>query len=208
MSSTPSYELTAEARERVGKGSARYLRRNGKIPAVIYGNKQEPLPIAVSQKDVTLKLHAGGFMTTILTINVDGKKIDVLPKEYQLDPVRDFLLHVDFLRVSRDTLVTVEVPVHFVGEDVSPGIKRGGVLNVVRYAIELQCQASNIPDQIVVDVSKLEIGDTVHISAVTLPEGTTPTITDRDFTIASVAAPAGLRSEEEAAEGEEEGSEE
>src|SRR5690606_17716613 len=133
--------------------------------------KQEPLPIAVSQKDVTLKLHAGGFMTTILTINVDGKKLDVLPMEYQLDPVRDFLLHVDFLRVSRDTLVTVEVPVHFVGEDVSPGIKRGGVLNVVRYAIELQCQASNIPDQIVVDVSKLEIGDTVHISAVTLPEG-------------------------------------
>ena len=203
--SQSTYQLTAEARERVGKGSARHLRRNGKIPAVIYGDKQPPLAIALPRKDVTLKIHAGGFMTTVLAIEVDGKKIEVLPKEYQLDPVRDFVMHVDFLRVSKDSVVTVEVPVQFLGEDVSPGIKRGGVLNIVRHAIELQCAAGNIPDLVEIDISKLDIGDTIHISAVNLPADTVPTITDRDFTIASIAAPAGLRSEgsvEDGADGE------
>lgn len=203
--STSTNTLKAEARERVGKGSARHLRRNGKIPAVIYGDKQPPLAIALPRKDVTLKIHAGGFMTTVLAIEVDGKKIEVLPKEYQLDPVRDFVMHVDFLRVSKDSVVTVEVPVQFLGEDVSPGIKRGGVLNIVRHAIELQCAAGNIPDLVEIDISKLDIGDTIHISAVNLPADTVPTITDRDFTIASIAAPAGLRSEgsvEDGADGE------
>src|SRR5690606_7226769 len=136
-----TYELTAEARERVGKGSARELRRNGLIPAVIYGDKQEPVSIALSRKDVTLKIHAGGFMTTLATIVVDGKKYSVLPKDYQLDPVRDFLMHVDFLRISKNTRVTVEIPVHFQNEEASPGLKRGGVLNVVRHTVECHCPA-------------------------------------------------------------------
>lgn len=201
--SSETYELTAEARDRVGKGSARHLRRSGKIPAVIYGDKQPPMPIALPYKDVFLKIHGGGFLTTLATIDVDGTKIPVLPKDYQLDPVRDFPVHVDFLRIGKDTIVTVDIPVHFVGEEESPGLERGGVLNVVRYAIELHCPASAIPEYIEVSVAGLDIGDGVHISAVTLPEGVSPTITDRDFTIATVAAPAGLKSEEEEAEEEE-----
>ncbi|HET7411898.1 MAG TPA: 50S ribosomal protein L25/general stress protein Ctc [Pararhizobium sp.] len=199
------YELKAEARERVGKGSARELRRNGYIPAVIYGDKQPPLPIALPYKDVTLKIHGGGFMTTIATIDVGGKKIRVLPKDYQLDPVRDFTMHVDFLRVSKDTQVVVEVPVHFINEELSPGIKRGGVLNVVRHSVEVHCPADAIPEAFTADLTGLQINDGIHISHIALPAGVTPTITDRDFTIATVATPAGLRSEGTA---EEEGAEE
>ncbi|MEX0404722.1 50S ribosomal protein L25/general stress protein Ctc [Aquibium sp. LZ166] len=207
-----AYELKAEARERVGKGSARDVRRNGKVPAVIYGDKQAPLAIALTYKDVYMKIHGGGFLTTIATIDLDGKKIQVLPKDYQLDPVRDFPMHVDFLRVGKDTVVTVEVPVHFVNEEKSPGIRRGGVLNIVRHEIEFTCPANAIPEFISVDLDGTDLGDSIHISAVKLPEGVKPTITDRDFTIATIAAPAGLRSEEdEGAEGaaeEEEGGEE
>ena len=149
-----TYELKAEARERVGKGSARQLRRNGFIPAVIYGDKQPPMPIALPYKDVTLKIYAGGFMTTIATIDVGGKKVRVLPKDYQLDPVRDFTVHVDFLRISKDTKVTVEVPVHFENEDRSPGIRRGGVLNIVRHAVEVHCPADAIPDHFLADLDR------------------------------------------------------
>ena len=202
-----SYELKAEARERVGKGSARAIRRNGKIPAVIYGDKDAPISITLPYKEVFMKIHAGGFLTTIATIDVDGKKIKVLPKDYQLDPVRDFLMHVDFLRIGKGTVVTVNVPVHFINEETAPGIKRGGVLNVVRHEVEFTCPATAIPEYIEVDLAGMDIGDSAHISAVKLPAGVEPTITDRDFTIATVAAPAGLKSEE-AAEGEEAGSEE
>jgi large subunit ribosomal protein L25 len=195
-----TYELTAEARERVGKGSARELRRNGKIPAVIYGDKQAPVSIALPYKDITQKIHGGGFMTTIATIDVDGKKYRVLPKDYQLDPVRDFTMHVDFLRVGKNTVVTVEVPVHFENDEASPGIKRGGVLNVVRHAVEVHCPADAIPDAFTADLTGLQIGDGIHISNITLPNGVTPTITDRDFTIATIAAPAVLTAEEEAGE--------
>ncbi|QDZ02057.1 50S ribosomal protein L25/general stress protein Ctc [Nitratireductor mangrovi] len=192
-----SYELKAEARERVGKGSARDIRRNGKVPAVIYGDKQPPLPIVLPYKEVHLRINAGGFMTTIATIDVDGKKIQVLPKDYQLDPVRDFTMHVDFLRIGKDTIVTVNIPVHFENEDDAPGIRRGGVLNIVRHEIEFTCPANAIPEAITVNLTGLDIGDSVHISAVELPEGVKPTITDRDFTIATIAAPAGLKSEED-----------
>lgn len=195
-----TYELKAEARERVGKGSARELRRNGKIPAVIYGDNQPPVSIALPYKDVTLKIHGGGFMTTIATINVDGKKFRVLPKDYQLDPVRDFTMHVDFLRVGKNTIVTVEVPVHFENEEESPGIKRGGVLNVVRHTVEVHCPANAIPEYFAADLTGLEIGDGIHISNITLPKDVEPTITDRDFTIATIAAPAVLTAEEEAGE--------
>jgi large subunit ribosomal protein L25 len=205
-----TYELKAEARERVGKGSARELRRNGKIPAVIYGDKQPPLAITVSYKEIFYKIHGGGFMTTVATIDVDGQKIQVLPKDYQLDPIRDFPMHVDFLRVGKNTEVNVNVPVHFINEEKSPGIKRGGVLNIVRHEIELHCPANAIPEFIEVDLTGLDINDSVHISAIKLPKNVKPVIADRDFTVATVAAPAGLKSEEgaAAAEGEEAATEE
>jgi large subunit ribosomal protein L25 len=193
-----TYELKAEARERVGKGSSRELRRNGLIPAVIYGDKQAPISIALSTNEVTKRIHAGGFMTTVANIVINGETISVLPKDYQLDPVRDFTMHVDFLRVSADSQVTVDVPVHFVNEEKS-GIKIGGVLNIVRHEVEMTCPANNIPEFITVDLSGFKIGDSIHISSVKLPQGAKPTITDRDFTIATIVAPAAGVSEEEAA---------
>ena len=195
-----SYELKAEARERVGKGSARAIRRNGKVPAVIYGEKDAPLSITLPYKEVSMKIFGGGFLTTIATIDVDGKKIQVLPKDYQLDPVRDFVMHVDFLRIGKGTVVTVNVPVHFINEETAPGIKRGGVLNIVRHEVEFTCPATAIPEYIEVDLDGMDIGDSAHISTVKLPEGVQPTITDRDFTIATIAAPAGLKSEESEAD--------
>ena len=204
MSQT-SYELKAEARERVGKGSARELRRNGLIPAVIYGDKKDPVSIVLSRNEVTKKIHAGGFLTTLVTIEVDGTKHSVLPKDFQLDPVRDFPMHVDFLRIGKDTEVNVQVPVHFINEELSPGIKRGGVLNIVRHEVEFHCPADAIPEFITVDLDGSDIGDSIHISAVTLPKGVTPVISDRDFTIATIVAPSALRSagDEGEAEGEE-----
>ena len=183
-----TYELKAEARERVGKGSARDVRRNGKVPAVIYGDKQPPLAIALGYKDIYYKIHGGGFLTTLATIDLDGQKIQVLPKDYQLDPVRDFPMHVDFLRVGRNSVVTVAVPVHFVNQEKSPGIKRGGVLNIVRHDIEFSCPANAIPEFIEVNLAGTDIGDSIHISSIKLPEGVKPTIGDRDFTIATIAA--------------------
>ncbi|MEI2300227.1 50S ribosomal protein L25/general stress protein Ctc [Ensifer sp. MJa1] len=191
-----TYELKAETRERVGKGSSRELRRNGLIPAVIYGDKQAPVSIALSTKEVTMKIHAGGFMTTVATIDVNGEKIRVLPKDYQLDPVRDFTMHVDFLRVSKDSQVTVEVPVHFENEEKSPGLKAGGVLNIVRHEVELNVSANDIPEFLSVDLSGLKVGDAVHISNIKLPKGATPVIADRDFTVATIVAPAGGVKEE------------
>lgn len=193
-----TYELKADAREQVGKGSARAVRREGKVPAVIYGDKQPPLAIALSYKDIYYKIHGGGFLTTLATIDVDGKKIQVLPKDYQLDPVKDTPLHVDFLRVSKNTVVTVEIPVHFLNEEKSRGIKRGGVLNIVRHTVEFTVPANKIPEFIELDLAGTDIGDSLHISAVKLPADVTPTITDRDFTIATIAAPAVLTASEEA----------
>lgn len=191
-----SSTLKAEPRTRVGKGSARALRREGKIPAVIYGDKQAPLSITVSANEIYHRIYRGHFTTTIVDIEVDGKTIRALPREYQMDPVKDMPLHVDFLRVSKGAVVTVEVPVQFINEEQSPGLKRGGVLNVVRHQVEVECPADAIPEHIVVDLTGVDLGDSIHISAVTLPKNVTPTITDRDFTIATIAAPAGLKSEE------------
>ncbi|MEK1888560.1 MAG: 50S ribosomal protein L25/general stress protein Ctc, partial [Phyllobacterium sp.] len=182
-----AYELKAEARERVGKGSAREIRRNGKVPAVIYGDKQAPISITLDYKALYYKIHGGGFKTTIANILLDGKSIQVLPKEYQLDPVTDKPVHVDFLRVSAKSVVNVHVPIHFLNEDASPGIKRGGVLNIVRHDIELHVPANAIPEAIEIDLTGTQIGDSIHISAVTLPKGATPVIQDRDFTIATIA---------------------
>lgn len=194
MSNTNSV-LTAEARERVGKGSARELRRNGMVPAVIYGDKQAPVSIAISRNEVSKRIFGGGFMTTTFTVEVGKKKYMVLPKDYQLDPVRDFVMHVDFLRISEKSIVTVAVPVHFINDEKCPGIKKGGVLNVVRHEVEFHCPANAIPESITVDLISAQLGDSIHISAVDLPENVTPVINDRDFTIATIAAPAGLKSE-------------
>lgn len=181
-----AYELKAEARERVGKGSSREIRRNGKVPAVIYGDKQAPISITLDYKTLYYKIHSGGFKTTIANILLDGKSIQVLPKDFQLDPVSDKPVHVDFLRVSAKSVVNVHVPIHFHNEDAAPGIKRGGVLNIVRHDVELHAPANAIPDAIDIDLTGLQIGDSIHISAVTLPKGVTPVIQDRDFTIATI----------------------
>jgi large subunit ribosomal protein L25 len=172
------------------------------VPAVIYGDKKDPLAIALSRKEVTLRLHGGGFMTTLATIDIGGEKHQVLPRDYQSDPVRDFVTHVDFLRIGKGSRVVVEIPVHFVNEDDSPGLKRGGVLNIVRHEIEVECPATAIPDAFEIDLDGLDIGDSVHISHVSLPDGVTPTITDRDFTIATIAGAAAMKPEEDE-EGEE-----
>ena len=188
-----SYELKAEMRDRVGKGAARALRRDKKVPAVIYGDKKPAIPIAIDYKETFLKLHSGGFMSTVGTIDVNGEKIKVIPKDYALDPVKDFLIHVDFLRITKGATITVEVPVLFQNEEESPGIKQGGVLNVVRYTLELNCPVENIPENIVVDLAGLDLGDGIHISNIDLPEGIVSTISDRDFTIATIATPAGIK---------------
>jgi large subunit ribosomal protein L25 len=196
--------LKAEVRERVGKGAARAVRRQDKVPAVIYGDRKPPIPIALPQREMTHRLHAGGFLTHLMQIDVDGEEIRVIPKDYQLDPVRDFLIHVDFLRVGEGARLTLDVPVHFRNHPESPGLKRGGVLNVVRHAIEMVVPADAIPEFVEVDLTGLDIGDSVHISAVTLPEGVVPTITDRDFTVATIAGSAAMLPEEaEKAEAEE-----
>ena len=197
-------QLKAQARDRVGKGAARELRRNSMVPAVIYGDKKPPFSIAVPQKEITMKIHAGGFMTNILSIDVDGETHQVLPKDYQLHPVSDQVVHVDLLRVSSKTSVTVEIPVHFNNEEICPGLKAGGVLNIVRHTVEVNCPATSIPESFEIDLEPFDVGDSINISSVKLPDGVEPTITDRDFTIATIATPAALRSdgaedEEEAA---------
>ena len=189
-------KLEAQARDRVGKGAARELRRNSMVPAVIYGDKKPPLGIALSHKEITRRVHAGGFMTNILSIDVDGESHQVLPKDYQLHPVSDKVLHVDLLRVSRRTVVTVEIPVNFINEEICPGLKAGGVLNVVRHTVEVNVPATSIPEGFEIDLEPFEVGDSINISSVDLPEDVEPTITDRDFTIATIATPAALRSED------------
>ena len=187
--------LTAAARERVGKGSAREARRQGKIPAVIYGDKKSPASITLEQTLLVRNLESGGFFNTLFDIELDGKLNRVLPRDVQLHPVTDVPEHIDFLRVSSTTRISVEVPVEFKGEDESPGLKTGGVLNVVRYNVEVSCTPDLIPTSLVLNLSGAEIGDSLHISAVSLPEGVTPTITDRDFTIATIAAPTVVKEE-------------
>jgi large subunit ribosomal protein L25 len=193
------YELKAEVRDRVGKGAARAVRRQDRIPAIIYGDKKPPIPISLPQREMTVRLHSGGFLTHMAMIDVAGEKIRVIPKDYQLDPVRDFLIHVDFLRVGEGARLTLDVPVHFVNHFASPGLKRGGVLNIVRHAIEMSVPADAIPEAIEVDLTGLDIGDSVHISHVKLPEGAKSTIVERDFTIATIAGAAAMLPETETA---------
>lgn len=193
-----AYELSATVREKVGKGAARSVRRQGMTPAVIYGGNEPPVAISLPARELSLKILAGGFYTTLANIDVGGEKIQAIPRDYQLDPVSDKPLHVDFLRVTPDSTITIDVPVQFINETQSPGVKRGGVVNIVRHRISLLCRVDAIPEKIVADLTGLEINDSLHISSVALPEGVRPTI-KRDFTIATIAAPAGVKEEVRAA---------
>jgi large subunit ribosomal protein L25 len=179
-------ELKAWARGRSGKGGARAERREGRVPGTLYGDKKDPETISVEYRAINLQLHTGHFQSTIFVLDLDGKKTRVIPRAVQLDPVRDFPIHVDFLRLGKDALVTVEVPVRFLNEAASPGLKRGGVLNIVRHEIQVRCPSDAIPDHFDIDLTGLEIGDAVHISVLKLPEGVKPTITERDFTVATI----------------------
>lgn len=188
--------LSAEARDRAGKGASRALRREGRVPAVIYGNNEAPESIHVEEKVLSKLLGTGHFFNSVIMVELGGKTVRTLAKDVAFHPVTDRPLHADFLRVGEHSSVQVNVPVLFIHEEKSPGLKRGGVLNVVRHEIELACDAAEIPDSVTVDLSGFDVGDSVHISAVSLPAGARPTITDRDFTIATIVAPSSLKSKE------------
>jgi len=188
--------LSAETRERAGKGASRAMRREGRVPAVIYGEKQTPVMIHVEEKALVKMLSTGHFMNTVVMIDAGGATTRTLPKDVQFHPVSDRPIHVDFLRIAEHATIHVNVPVVFTDEEASPGIKRGGTLNIVRHELELICDAAEIPDQIEVSLKGLELGDTIHISSITLPRGVTSAIDDRDYTIASIATPSALRSAE------------
>ena len=195
-------DIKAEARSQVGKGSARAARRAGLVPAVIYGNKQSPIPITLDANKWRQLMHKSGIFSQLMNIEVNNETHFVLPRDIQQHPVSEEAEHVDFLRVTENATVAVGINVEFLNEDKCTGLKLGGVLNVVRSQVELNCPAISIPEKITVDLEGLNVGHTIHISAIKLPDGCTPTITDRDFTVATIAAPRGGLgdSEEEEAE--------
>lgn len=188
--------LDATARPRAGKGAARQARRDNKIPAVIYGDNKTPQTIALDYNTLWKQVQKGKFLSTVIEITVDGQKHLVLPRDVQFDPVRDTPLHVDFLRIADDGIIRVNVPVRFTNEGLSPGLKRGGVLNIVRHEVEVFCRYDQIPSQFEASLEGLEIGRSIHISAFNLPEGVTPVIRNRDFTVATIAG--AVKQEEEA----------
>ncbi|MFV0322679.1 MAG: 50S ribosomal protein L25/general stress protein Ctc [Alphaproteobacteria bacterium] len=197
-----NFIFSAEKRERVGKGAARAVRREGRVPAVVYGGKKEAVAISLDPLELQKRLHQEGFFSSIHDISINGgKKETVIAKDVQFHPVTDRPVHADFLRISQDSQIVVEVPVHFLNEDKAPGIKKGGILNIVRHEIEVACAASDIPEYLEVDLEGGEIGDTFKISSVTLPENVEPSITDRDFVIATIA---GQAAEETESDGEDE----
>ena len=182
--------LAAETREQVGKGASRLLRREGRVPAVIYGNKQEPLSIHVEEKALMRLLNTGHFMNSVVMVGAGGQQVRTLPKDVTFDVVTERPVHVDFLRIGAHSTVTVAVPVVFVDEDDAPGIKKdGGVLNVTRHEIEVVCDAAEIPAEITISLAGLEVGASIHISDVKLPNGVEPSISDRDFAIATIVPP-------------------
>ena len=192
--------ISAEPRERAGKGASRALRRKGRVPAVIYGDKKEAIAIHVEARALNKLLGTGHFMNSLIQVELNGVKTRTLPKDVAFDPVSDRPLHVDFFRLAKGAKVQVDIPVVFINQEDSPGLKRGGVMNVVRHELDLMCDADHIPDQIEIDVTGLEIGDSIHISDITLPKGAESAITDRDFTIAGVTAPSALKSSDDEAE--------
>jgi large subunit ribosomal protein L25 len=189
--------IGAEMRDRAGKGAARAVRRGGRVPAVIYGDKKDPIMVSLEPRELRKQLNTGNFFATVYSVDIaGGDNVRVLPRDVQFHPVKDETMHVDFLRVSKSTRTNVMVQCNFINEEDSPGLTRGGMLNVVRHEIEVVCGVDDIPDQFELDLSGLDIGDSIHASVLKLPEGVELTIADRDFTIATIAAPV-LKTEEE-----------
>ena len=180
-------EIKAVARPRAGTGGARATRHEGRVPGIVYGDARESETIALDSRELAILIGRGKFLSTVFDLDVDGKKARVIPREVQLDPVKDLPIHVDFQRIGAGARIRVDVPVRFANEGLSPGLKRGGVLNVVRHEIEVTCPADAIPDYFEFNLEGLEIGRSVHISAIKLPEGVKPTILNRDFTVATIA---------------------
>jgi large subunit ribosomal protein L25 len=191
-------ELKATARPSVGKGAARAERRAGKVPGVIYGNNQPPLPISVQDKELRQRIQAGRFLTTIYDIELEGKKHRVIPRDFHLDPVRDFPLHVDFMRLGEGATIRISVPLHVQKAESSPGVKRGGTVNIVTHAIDLECSVDNIPQYVEADVSGLEIGYSLHLSDITLPAGV-KSLMREDATLVTIVPPSGYAEEQKAA---------
>jgi large subunit ribosomal protein L25 len=189
--------LKAERRDRAGKGAARATRRTGVVPGVIYGNKESPELITLDPKPLEAAIKKRGFYSTVMAVELAGKKQQVLPRDVQLDPVTDRPVHFDFLRITKDSILEVMVPVTFVNEGASPGLKKGGVLNIVRHEVGVRCKPDAIPQKLEFDLTGLEIGNSIHISAIKLPAGVVPVIRDRDFTVATIAPPTVVREEEE-----------
>jgi large subunit ribosomal protein L25 len=200
-----SIALAAETRESKGTGDARATRRAGRVPCIIYGNKEDPVMISIDPLDLKKQLRGPGFFARVFEIEVGGRKHRVLARDLQLDPVTDLPIHVDFMRFSATTRLNIDVQVIFGNHEESPGLKRGGVLNVVRHTVEMLCNPDSIPESIYVDLDGLDIGDSVHISSIKLPDDIELTIADRDFTVATIAAPTLLveTEDEEGEEGEE-----
>ena len=183
--------LAAAVRSGIGKGAARSTRREGRTPAVLYGGGEVATPLSLDTREVTKLIFAGHFLTTIFELDIDGKKERAIPRDYQLDVVKDFPVHVDFLRLKPGQRVKLEVPVHFVNHEASPGLKRGGALNIVYHSIQMWVPADDIPESITIDLTGLDFNDSVHIGAVALPKGTKTTNPDKNFTVASISPPAG-----------------
>ena len=181
--------LTVQGRDRAGKGAARATRREGLVPGVIYGDSKEPVLISMKPRDLFVEMHKPGFATQIFEITVGKDTQRAMAQDVQMHPVRDTPVHVDFRRIGKNTVVNVAIPVQIINEEASPGIKGGGVINMVRHEIEVRARPDALPESFEIDLTGLEIGDSVHISAITMPEGVAPTITDRDFTVITLAAP-------------------
>jgi|TARA_R100000501_G_scaffold4652_1_gene9956 large subunit ribosomal protein L25 len=193
--------IAAQVRDKAGKGASRAIRREGRVPAVIYGDKKEALSVHVEEKLLRKLLNTGHMMSSVVQVEVEGGDSHrTLPKDVQFHPVSGRPIHVDFLRLAKGQKIDVEVPMHFTDEEASPGLKRGGVLNIVRHEIEVSCRPSLIPSELVASLAGLEVGDSIHISQVALPEGVEVDYGDHDFTVATIVAPSALRSQDDEAE--------
>ena len=200
--------LDIVSRDKTGKSNCKQLRNMGKIPAVIYGDKKEPTYITVDYPKIVKELSRTSFFSTVFSMKLDKKEIKVLPREIQTDPLNDKPIHIDFLRVNNESKINISVPIIFINEEKSPGLKSGGVLNTVRREVDLICKIKNIPEKLEADLTNLEVGSVIHMSDIKLEEDVVPQISDRDFTIATIAAPTVMPIEEEKPETEEEEGEE
>jgi len=192
--------ISAEVRDRVGKGAARAMRRAGRVPAVIYGDKKDAIPVSLDPRDLIQQLVTQGFFSRVFEVKVGKDKHRVLARDVQFDPLTDRPLHVDFMRFSAGTMLNVDVELAFENEELCPGIKKGGIINVVRHTIELNCAADNIPNSIIIDVGELDMGDSVQLKDIVFPKGAQPTATDPEMTVVTIAAPTAIREEALAAE--------